>query len=41
MSRGSVEEKLTLMFDVVDTDGDGLMNINEFKTFIHAVRLPR
>ena len=22
---------------VVDADGDGLMNIDEFKTFIHAV----
>jgi hypothetical protein len=25
------------MFDVVDTDADGLMNIEEFRTFIHAV----
>jgi hypothetical protein len=25
------------MFDVVDTDADGLMNIDEFRTFIHSV----
>ena len=26
-----------LIFDVVDTDGDTLMNIEEFRTFVHAV----
>ena len=26
-----------LMFDVVRTDGDTLMNIEEFRTFVHAV----
>ena len=26
-----------LIFDVVDTDGDTMMNLEEFRTFVHAV----